>query len=56
LAFGPVARRSTDAMTQYRAWSSTPVTTLASEPSDKKIPPTMSICHNSIGRSRSQRM
>jgi hypothetical protein len=51
----PVARRVTAAITQNREWSSTPVTTLASVPSAKKIPPTMSICHSSIGRSRSQR-
>jgi hypothetical protein len=38
----PVVRRTTDAITQYREWSSTPVTTMASDPSDRKTPPTMS--------------
>ncbi|SIS03593.1 hypothetical protein SAMN05444858_1485 [Micromonospora avicenniae] len=51
----PVARLTTWAMTQKREWSSTPVTTLASVPSASMIPPTMSICHNSIGRDCCQR-
>jgi hypothetical protein len=51
----PVARRTTVAITQYREWSSSPVTTFASEPSARRTPPTMSICHSSIGCGRSQR-
>lgn len=57
----PVARSTTDAITQYREWSSTPVTTFASVSSPVTgltsiTPPTMSICHNCIGRSRCQRL
>jgi hypothetical protein len=42
-------------MTAKREWSSTPVTILASLPSARNTPPTMSICHNAIGASRCQR-
>lgn len=57
----PVARSTICAITQYREWSSTPVTTLASASSPvtgltSMTPPTMSICHNCIGRSRCQRL
>ncbi|GAB3852236.1 hypothetical protein GCM10027610_080160 [Dactylosporangium cerinum] len=52
----PVARRTAVAITQYREWSSTPVITFASVPSASMTPPTMSICHSSIGRSRCQRV
>jgi len=51
----PVARRTTVAMTQYREWSSTPVTILVSVPSASLMPSTMSSCHSSIGTSRCQR-
>jgi hypothetical protein len=37
-------------------FSSTPVTTLTSVPSAKWKRPTMSICHSSIARERSQRL
>ena len=51
-----VARATTNADTQNREWSSTPVTIFASEPSTRRTPPTMSICHSSIDRARSQRL
>ena len=51
----PVGRATTWQITQYREWSSTPVTIFASVPPAKNAPPTMSICHNAIGASRSQR-
>jgi hypothetical protein len=51
----PVALVTTEAMTQYREWSSTPVTILASVPLARNAPPTMSSCHNAIGSSRSHR-
>jgi hypothetical protein len=55
-----VARSTTLAITQYREWSSTPVTTFAlrSSPvagSTSIAPPTMSICHSCIGPGRSNR-
>jgi hypothetical protein len=43
------------ALTQYREWSSRPVSAFAVDPSASPIPPTTSICHNSIGAPRSQR-
>jgi hypothetical protein len=56
----PVACSTTDAMTQYREWSPTPVTSLASRTapvtvSTSWIPPTMSIPHSCIGPGRSNR-
>ena len=36
-------------------WSLIPVTALGSRPSVSQMPPMMSSCHSSIGRSRSQR-
>ena len=51
-----VARTMMPAQTQKREWSSTPVRTLHSVPSSSSTPPTMSICHSSIGRPRSQRL
>lgn len=48
-------RGTTQAITQNRAWSSTPVTTLHSVPSVSIRPPTMSSCHSAIGVWRSQR-
>ena len=56
----PVARSATLAITQYREWSSTAVTTLASRSSPvtgltSRTPPTMSICHSCIGPGRSNR-
>jgi hypothetical protein len=50
-----VARSTTNAETTNLEWSSIPDTIFASEPSAKRTPPTMSICHNSIARLRSQR-
>jgi hypothetical protein len=55
-----VARSTTFAITQYREWSSTPVTTFASRSTPVTgltsiTPPTMSIPHNCIGAGRSQR-
>ena len=41
---------SSPAQTQNLEWSSIPVRALSSVPSDKKIPPTTSSCHSSIGR------
>jgi hypothetical protein len=52
---GALARSMSPARTQNREWSSIPVTALSSRPSTSQIPPMMSSCHNSIGRSRSQR-
>ncbi len=43
------------AQTHIREWSSIPVNALALVPSARANPPTMSICHNSIGAPRSQR-
>jgi hypothetical protein len=51
-----VAWRTTVAITQNRAWSSTPVMTFASVPSAIITLPTMSICHSSIGSARSHEM
>ena len=51
----PVARATTWQITQYREWSSSPVTIFASVPSAKTAPPTMSSCHSAIGASRSHR-
>ncbi len=39
-----------------REWSSMPETILASDPSARRTPPTMSICHSSMARARSQRL
>lgn len=50
-----VARATTNAEMQNREWSSTPVTIFASLPSTSRTPPTMSICHSSSDRARSQR-
>jgi hypothetical protein len=52
---GALARSTSPAAMQNREWSSMPVTALSSRPSASQIPPMMSICHSSIGRSRSQR-
>ena len=56
----PVADSTTEAITQNREWSSTPVTTFASRNapvtgSTSITPPTMSSCHNCIGLGRSHR-
>lgn len=51
-----VARATTSAETQNLEWSSTPVTILASRPPERTTPPTMSICHSSMARERSQRL
>jgi hypothetical protein len=51
-----VALATTFAETQNREWSSRPVTIDASLPSSSFTPPTMSICHSSMGRDRSQRL
>jgi hypothetical protein len=51
-----VARATTWAHTAKRLWSSIPDTTFASLPSTIRTPPTMSICHSSIARLRSQRL
>lgn len=51
-----VPRGTTVAITQYREWSSTPVTTFSSRPSSRKQDPTRSICHSSIGASRCHRL
>ena len=51
-----VARGTISAEMQNLEWSSTPETILASEPSTRRTPPTMSICHSSIDRDRSQRL
>ena len=51
-----VARATTFADTTNRELSSIPVTTFTSAPSPRWTPPTTSICHNSIGRPRSQRL
>jgi|tagenome__1003787_1003787.scaffolds.fasta_scaffold20927588_3 hypothetical protein len=51
-----VALGTTAAMTQYREWSSIPVTTFSSRPSVRKQEPTMSSCQSSIGASRCQRL
>ncbi len=40
---------------QNRLWSSSPVTILASLPSARHTPPTMSICHSSMALGRSHR-
>src|SRR6185312_1830122 len=54
---GPaVARATTWAQTMNREWSSMPVTTFTSLPSDRWTPPITSICHNSIARPRSHRL
>ena len=50
-----VARATTLAQTTNREWSSMPVTTLTSAPSDRKTRPITSICHSSIDRPRSHR-
>lgn len=55
-----VARSTTFAITQYREWSSTPVTTFASRGTPVTgltsiTPPTMSMPHSCIGAARSQR-
>jgi hypothetical protein len=50
-----VARATTIAETTNREWSSIPDTIFASDPSARRTPPTMSICHSSIARDRSQR-
>ena len=57
----PVARSTTFAITQYREWSSTPVTIFASRTTPvtgltNSIPPTMSMPHSCIGPGRSNRM
>jgi hypothetical protein len=51
----PVARTTTWQITQYREWSSIPVTILASVPSARNAPPMMSICHSAMAASRSHR-
>ena len=51
-----VARATTRAQMQNREWSSMPVTTLTSVPSARWKRPTMSICHSSMERLRSQRL
>lgn len=51
-----VARATTAAQITNREWSSIPDTILASEPSARRTPPTMSICHSSMARDRSQRL
>jgi len=43
------------ALTQNREWSSTPVNAFTEVPSVNPMPPTTSICHNSIGALRSHR-
>lgn len=43
------------AQTHIHEWSSIPVNALALVPSASRNPPTISICHNSIGAPRSQR-
>jgi hypothetical protein len=50
-----VARATTQADTAKREWSSMPDTIFASDPSRRRTPPTMSICHSSIARERSDR-
>ena len=51
-----VVRATTAADTANREWSSTPDTIFASDPSTRRTPPTMSICHSSIARLRSHRL
>ena len=51
-----VARATTQAHTTNRLWSSMPETILASLPSNRRMPPTTSICHSSIDLDRSQRL
>jgi IS30 family transposase len=51
----PFARSTTEAITQNREWSSTPVTSFSSRPSASQNPPITSSCHNCIGPGRSHR-
>jgi hypothetical protein len=51
-----VARATTAAEITKREWSSIPDTILASDPSPRRTPPTMSICHSSMALDRSQRL
>ncbi len=44
------------AITQYREWSSTPVTIFTSLPSARNALAVTSSCHNCIGTGRSHRM
>ena len=51
-----VARRTAVAMTQYREWSSIPVTIFTSVPPVRKALAVTSSCHSCIGTGRSHRM
>jgi hypothetical protein len=51
-----VARSTSLASTQNREWSSIPVTADSWVPSASRMRPTMSSCHSSIARERSQRL
>ena len=50
-----VARRTAWAMTQYREWSSIPVTIFTSVPPARKALAVTSSCHSCIGTGRSHR-
>jgi hypothetical protein len=51
-----VARSTARAMTQYREWSSTPVTIFTSRPSAKNALAVTSSCHSGIATGRSYRL
>ena len=51
-----VARCTARAMTQYREWSSIPVTIFTSAPSARNALAVTSSCHSCIGTGRSHRI
>ena len=51
-----VARMTALAMTQYREWSSIPVTIFTSRPSARNALAVTSSCHSCIGTGRSHRL